>query len=257
MSTLTTVKPVLLTDATKAILERGNYSKDRVNVPNTHPALKNDIDGIKALAEVLNVNFNKTEYTFTVSKSTNGVMVYSPYVGKDKDGEAAIYWGKTVTPIKSVSTPKSIDEVGKRLVMTFELEDDFFQLSLMMPKDNKADLITLRKALKQGKLGEYLVQSFQKPQSLSELAPGEYQVIGYDVKDFNGEIKYTINVAGKGLFNTNTKLRRKLANNPIITEDSPATLVVQESTETTSTGYPIVPCDLTTVEDLEIEVFDF
>lgn len=256
VTTLTTAQPILLTDATKAVLERGKYSKDRTNVPNTHPALKNDIEGIKATAEALGIDFEKTKFTFTVSKTSNGVNVYSPYVGQDK-GEAVIYWGETKHPLSSVGIPKSIDELGKRVVMTFEVVDDFFSLSLMLPKENKADLITLRKALKQGKLGEYLAQSFPKPKSLSELKPGEYTVVGYDVKDFNGDLKYTIFIDGLGAFNANTKLRRKLASTPDISANSPAMLLVGEITETTSTGYPIVPVDLTTVEDLDIPVYDF
>lgn len=258
MTTLTTVKPVLLTEATKAILERGRYSKDRTNILNNHKALANDIENIEATATVLGIEFKDTEYTFTVSKTSNGISVYSPYIGQYQ-GEACIYWGNVRKPIADINLPKTIEEEGKRTVLSFEVNEDgdTLELSLMLPKEGRADLKALRQALKKGNLGELLAQSFTKPKSLSELAPGEYEVIGYETREFQGEVKYTINIKGQGFFNTNTKLRRKLANNPFINESAPATLVVGESTETTSTGYPIVPCDLTTVEDLDIPIFDF
>lgn len=254
--TFTTTAISLLSESTKAILEKANYAKPRTNIPNTHKAVFGDAGRLESIAEALGINFSLTEYTFTVANGVKGKAVYSPYVGNYK-GDAAIFWGNVRKPLSEVTCPMVVEEAGKRFVLEIEIGDDILQLSLMLPKDSPTDKRTLNRALKAGKLAELLAKSFEKPKSLSELESGEYKVTEYKVTDFNGDIKYTIFIEGQGWFNTNTRLRRKLVSLPVINSQLPAKLVVEKSTETTSTGYPIVPCELTTVADQEIEVFDF
>lgn len=254
--TTTTSAVALLSESSKAYLEKANYSKDKNNIPNVHKAVKADQETLKAVCEEIGIDYEATAFTVTVAKTEKGINYYLPYVG-NHEGKAAIFWGGVRKPLAEISAPMMIEEDGKRLVLEVELSDGVVHFGLMMPKEGRADKATARKALRQGNLHEVLAKSFDKPKKLSDLTPGTYHVINYKTVTFKDEVKYLIELENQGWFNTNTKLRRKLANNPVIDPQHPAILDVAESFEKTATGYPIIPVELTTIADFEIEVFDF
>lgn len=256
-STVAVIDTNFISEETKAILERGNYSKARTEVPNNHPALKNDYDNLKAIATALGIDFEVTEFTVTVSKTSTGVNIYLPYVGQH-DGEACIFWGKVRKPINSLSTPLSIKADSKRATIEFELEFDFLALALMLPKENKADEATLKRALKQKKLAEYLAKPFTAPIKLRDVEPGTYTAIGYNTHEFpDGTVVYNLLVKELGSVKCNTALKNRLESQPVITEDLPAIFTVLESTSKTSQGHPIIPVTLVTSAAMDLPQYDF
>lgn len=256
----------LLSNKTRTALEKAPFTSgaNRKNVENSHKVMDDSRETCKAVAEALGIDFEATEYTFTVVQATvagRTNSIYSPYIGSD-NGVACIFWGKVRKPLSEVTAMKGIETAGTERFPKLVLEVDLDELGiihfpLMFIKDSNPDRRVVIKALSQNKLHELLAKSFEKPKSLSELAPGEYQVIGYKTNNFNGDIKYMVEIDGLGFYKCNTKLSRKLVNNPVITRQAPATLLVEESTATTSMGYPIIPVELITEEEATVEVFEF
>lgn len=247
----------LLDDVTKATLTKAQYKQDRTQIPNEHTALQPVYDKLKAIAEELGINFEMTGYTFTAAKTEKyGVNIYSPYVGNVK-GVACIIWGNVRKPLSELGVATSIEEVDKRCVMEFDLEDEALHMSLMQPKENKAAKDVLKKALKKGELANHLSASFEKPQSLSKLPVGIYLVTEVKVSVFSGETKYSIHIPGKGWYNANKAITNKVSSNPVVTQEYPAELEVFESVATTSTGYPIIPVRFTTYAETQLTVFSF
>lgn len=247
----------LLDDVTKATLTKAQYKQDRTKVSNNHPAVAAIYDRLVSTANELGVDLALTGYTFTASKSEKyGVTVYGPYVG-NVDGVACIIWGEVKKPLSEVPVATSIEEVDKRCVIEFDMEEEALQLPLMQPKENKATKEVLKKALRKGELANYLSVSFDKPKSLSTLEPGTYLVTEVKTAVFSGEVKYSIYVPGQGWFNANKAIKNKVVNNPVVTQEFPAEMEVFESTSTTSTGYPIVPVRFTTHAETQLTVFSF
>ncbi|MFB2876884.1 hypothetical protein [Floridanema aerugineum] len=255
-----------VTEEVKSLFNRAKFSKERTEIPNDHPAIarvQNVIDDALSILGLTNVFLSRTRFTYTVIYKDGEVNIYAPYVGS-KDGVAVLCWGDEKFPISDIKSDLDIIEDNKRFLLEVaDEEGNALELTMMVRRkdkdgnDVKFEKAELRKALKQGRLGEYLSQSFVKPLKLKDVQPGTYTVTGYESRIYEGDVKYTLFLEGVGAVSANTALNNRLSFEPEITPTKPATLVISPSTKTTNQGHPIIPTQLTTAKDLEIPVFDF
>lgn len=250
----------ILSASLLAVLERGNFQSDSVKILNSHPAISRE-EGLvlSNIADEIGVDFLSTGYTFRAVKGKNGTNFYGPYVANN-DGTPTLFWGDAKVALANLKVKPTIEEMDKKTWMQFDLGEDFVEVPMMLVKGedgNRPALVDLRKALKAGKLADLLSKSFVKGETLANLQPGSYQVVSYTKDIFKGQVKFVIEVQGKGHFNANSAIARKLVDGPVITADQPASLEVGEVVETTDSGYPIVPVIFTTKAAADIPVYDF
>lgn len=259
-------------------LNRAKYPTDRTYVKNDHPSMADSVGHLKHLADLLGIDFDETETTFTVVRKADDpeVMVYGPNVmaaGEDeKVAVPCIIWGRVRKPLDELpdGTSYELIEHKKRTFFTIDHADlnEFLLLPLSLEKDNAGkypEFLTLKKALKQGKLVPFM--KYLKPggigfTSLKDIEPGEYQVVGYEASPYtndSGLQKYYLDllVDGKKVRAMgNTYLCNKLANQqPVITEECPAALLHTGVSGYTASGNAKVTCELITKEDLEVPTY--
>jgi hypothetical protein len=124
-----------------------------------------------------------------------------------------------------------------------------------LAKDDRGGF--LNKVWKSGAIVELLAEGYPTVLKLSEVPAGVYEVTEYKMGGFD---KYIIKTE-KGWVRANTSLQNKLADyddlGVVVSADKPAKLTVEESTATTSKGYPIIPVRLTSFANSSLPVFDF
>lgn len=260
-------------------INRAKFPTDRTYIRNDHPSMKASVTRLEELAEVLGIDFNETENTFTVVRKENEpeVMVYGPNVmaaGEDETvAVPCIVWGRVRKPLSELPSGTSYElvESNKRTFVAIDHDnfDEILLLPLLLEKDNAGkypDFLSLKKALKMGKLVPLM--KYLKPgggyTGLKDIEPGEYQVVGYEAspyKNDSGLQKYYIYILvddQKVRAMGNAYLCSKLANQlPCITEENPAVLVHTGISGYTSSGNVRVTCELITKEDLEVPTYDW
>lgn len=255
-----------LPEALKATLNRARFTKERTEIPNDHPAVASSLEHLKTIACILGLNvdqFNSTRYTFlVVTKPGDEPKIYSPYVG-NHEGVAKLFWGDAKIPLTDLSAELAI--VGEKIftLEAFNADGDSVEIPLMLKrKDDEGNEIKYErsdvvKALRQKRLGDLLSASFEKPLKLKDVAPGTYNVIGYEVYLYKNEPQATMRLDGVGLVRANKALVRRLETEPVISKEQPAILEIGVSTKKTNAGFDIIPVKLTTQADFSIPVYDF
>lgn len=246
----------LLTQSLKALLERAKYTREYTDIPNNHPALAAERDNLKKIAEAIGIDWEKAQYTFTVKNTAGQEMaVYQPYLASS-NGVPTIFWGRASLPLSECKVDISFE--GEKFTKLWLSSVDFdVELSVMIIKGQKPSLLSIRRAYFQGTLGSLLSEAFCKPKKLSEVKPGTYQVIGYETREYKGDVKYVMTLEGVGVVACNTALNLRFSENPEVSKDAPATLEVKPSKRMSSQGHPIIPVSLTTKADAELPIFDF
>ena len=259
-----------LTATTVSVLEKANINVD-TNIPNDHPCFDQEQLQVWAtLADALGIDFEQTGYTVRVVLGTQKRNIFTPYVGSNGK-EACIFWGNVEKPLSELDPAKvdvSIEgsKIPRMYFMTLESEE-VAGFSLMISKakeDSPAHikeyhagnidekLKTLRLAYRKGKLQTFLATKFTPAIKLSALENTEVTVIGYTRNSWGN---YELAIEDGRVVRANTKLNNKLATNPEITKEKPATLTVGGSYD--SNGYTVFEVELETALDKELPVFDF
>jgi hypothetical protein len=261
---------------------RDRFADDLTYVKNDHPSMADSVGRLKDLADVFGIDFHQTETTFTVVRKAGEpeVQVYGPNVmGVEQEGfdvlVPCIIWGRVRKPVHTLPDGVSFElvEVNKRTYAAID-HDDFEEILLLpviLEKDQAGkypEFLTLKKAYKQGKLGNFL--KLLKPgrggayTALKAIEPGEYQVVGYKPSDYvndRGDRKFFIflMVGDKQVqVMGNAYLNNKLATQePYISPENPAVLKHNGITGQTGNGHDKVSVELVTQEDLELPTYDW
>lgn len=261
---------------------RDRFADDRTYVKNTHPSMDGSVGRLKDLADVFGIDFDQTETTFTVVRKAGEpeVQVYGPDVmGIEQEGfevlVPCIIWGRVRKPVHALPESVSFElvEVNKRTYAAID-HDDFEEILLLpviMEKDQAGkypEFLTLKKAYKQGKLGNFL--KLLKPggggayTALKAIEPGEYQVVGYEASPYKsdrGDAKFYLYLMvddEKVRVMGNAYLNNKLATQePYISPEDPAVLKHNGITGQTGNGHDKVSVELVTKEDLELPTYDW
>lgn len=259
-----------LTVNTIAVLEKARFAKD-TNVPNNHQCFEQEqLQNWVQVAEALGIDFTKTGYTVRVVLGDNGKKLYTPYIGSN-GSEPCIFWGNVEQPLSAVDTKKvdiSIDgtKVPRGTFLIYDIEETVtFTLMVKRAKEDSETFIknyhtgkiedkltALKTAYRKGTLTQYLAKKFTPAIKLADIAHETVTVIGYKLNQWGN---YELSLDDGQVVRGNTQLNNKLATNPEISVEKPATLRVGGSYE--SNGYTVFEVELKTTLDKELPTFDF
>lgn len=261
----------LFTEATETVLLSAKLPEGTTNfqVPDITPCFNAEQQAITANAKVL---FGTTEAksTFKVVEKNGERNIYEPSV-MNKDGVISVQWGELFVPVdrsavtfdgyaKTVTLGDDGNEVSLKVrVLTFKPEDaktDTQKAYAKLAKDQQGAF--LNTAWKKGTIIDLLAEGYPTVIKLSEVIPGTYKVVEYKMGSFD---KYILKLENGSWVRANTSLQNKLADydelGVKVNSETPATLLVEVSTATTSKGYPIIPCRLTSFANSNVPQFDF
>lgn len=247
-----------ITKGLEVILSKGNYKQKSTTIPNGHKAMMAYLPTLSAVAEKLGVDFAKTRYTFNVSKKSERDKNIYGLVISNIEGVPTLVWGHHGTPLAELKIEPILADYDGKMFIDFDLDDET-TLTVPMSLEGKPNSADIRKALKKGpgELAPFLKEGFIRPIGLGEVDPGTYTATAYKVEQGQSGPQYTLKLDGLGWVKCNSKMSRRLAAEPTITEAEPATLTIEPSTETTNQGNPIIPVTLELASDALVEVFDF
>lgn len=249
----------LLTGELQIALNGAKYTRKTTKIQNNNPHIAKLITHLPAIAESMGIDFSRTGWTFKVMSPEDGLKkIYQPAVGTYQ-GKVCLQWGNTFTPLTELKGNVSYVLDGKKVIVVVEVGDEFYPFDAYIRKDTYVDDITLRKAVKAGRLETIIDDLKLIPDSMAGLKPNvEYLVTGYSVGSYNGKATYALMVKDEGLYSANSGIINRLVDEPVITEDKPARLVVGEVKEKTASGYPIVPIiHFSVYAETEIEEYTF
>lgn len=260
----------LFTEATETVLLGARLPEGTTSfqVPDNMPCFNAEQMSITTNAKAL-YGATEAKSTFKLVEKNGERNIYEPSV-MNKDGVISVQWGEMFIPVDKAAvtfdgyagTITAGDEEAVSLkvrILNIKPEDaktETQKTYSKLAKDQRGAF--LNTAWKKGTIVELLAEGYPTVLKLSDVKAGVYKAVAFKMGGFD---KYIIQLEDGCWLRANTSLQGKLADydelGVVVSKEKPATLTIDESTATTSKGYPIFPVRLTSFANSNIEVFDF